>query len=128
MILVGLVYFVVNVAFAELAGRAASNTMRVVLNRLGFVVSLVAFAAHIVYDQRRLGNPPRTTATHVALSAGLGAFGLALTANVHGLWVGSNRQYSLALALIVWPVITALPAFEAAVAAAAGLAFIRRGG
>ena len=127
MIFVGLVYFIVNIAFAELAGRAASSTMHVVLNRLGFVVSLVAFAAHISYDHLRLGNPPRTTASHVALAAGLGAFGLALAANVHGLWVGSNRQRSLAVALVVWPVITALPAFVAAFAAAVGLAFTRRG-
>lgn len=123
--LIGLVYFVFGIVFAEFASWARSNQMRVTWNRLGFLASGVAFAFHIGYEHFRLGSSPRRTALHVSIAVALGAFGLAVSANVHGLWVGSRQQGLLAFALVAWPVITSVPAFVVAFVVATGLTFKR---
>lgn len=126
VILLGAVYFVFGIAFAKLAGSAGSNSMRETWNRLGFAASAIAFALHIGYEHFRLRHSSLVTAWHVALAVGLGAFALAINANVHGLWVGSSHQPLLVFALVAWPAITGIPAFVVALVAAAGLTFIRR--
>lgn len=126
MILLGALYFVFGVAFAALAGSAGSSAMRETWNRLGFLASAIAFALHIGYEHFRLRNSALITASHVSIAVALGAFALALNANVHGLWVGSSHQRLLVFALIAWPAITAVPAFVVALVAAAGLSLIRR--
>ena len=125
-LLLGAVYFVFGVAFAAFASWSASNSMRVTWNRLGFLTSAVAFAAHIGYEHFRLRNSPLITATHVSMAVALGAFALAVSANVHGYRVGASNQRLLAFALVAWPAITAVPAFVVALVAAAGLARRRR--
>lgn len=118
MILVAVAYAVMGVVFAALAD---ANHVR--LWRLAaWVGSAVVYAAHIGYEHHQLGSSPRSTALHVAGAAALGAFGLALAANVHALWAASANQYLLAFALVLWPIMTAVPAFVVALAAAAGLA------
>src|SRR6266498_831352 len=85
----GAVYFVFGVAFAAFASWSASHSMRVTWNRLGFLASAVAFALHIGYEHFRLRNPPLITASHVSIAVALGAFALAISANVHGYRLGS---------------------------------------
>ena len=127
IVLLGVVYCVAGIVFGALAGRAASHEMVVAWRLAAWLVSAVAFGAHIVYEQVRLRSSPRITAFRVALAAGLGAFGLAVAANVHALAV-SPQQHStlLGLSLLLWPVITALPAFVVALIAAILLAWARR--
>ena len=127
-LLVGVVYFVAGVTFAALAGRAESHRMVVTWRLAAWVISAAAFALHIGYEHVRGRSSARTTAWRAALADALGAFGLAVAANVHAL-AASSRQHSLAhvLSLILWPVMTALPAFLVAWAAAAGLSLVRRG-
>jgi nitrate reductase NapE component len=81
--------------------------------RLGaWVVSAIGYAAHIAYERFRLQNSPGWAALHVAFAVALGAFGLAVGANIHSLSVGSTQhRHFLLLSLGIWPVITALPAF-----------------
>lgn len=125
-VVLGVVYFVFGIAFAVLAGRSASNSMRETWNRLGFLASAVAFAIHIGYEHFRLGNPTLKTASHVSIAVALGAFLLAVNANIHGYRVGSSNQRLLAFALVAWPAITGVPAFVVALIAAAGLKLVRR--
>jgi uncharacterized protein (DUF486 family) len=125
-VLLGAVYFAFGVAFAAFASWAASNSMRETWNRLGFLASAVAFAVHIGYEHFRLRNSPLITASHVSIAVALGAFALAVNANVHGYRVGSSHQRLLAFALVAWPAITAVPAFVVALVAAAGLGLRRR--
>lgn len=108
----GVVYCGAGIVFGTLAGQAALPQARGVWRFAAWAVSAIAFGAHIIYEQLRLRSSPRITAVHVSMAAGLGAFGLAVTANVHALTV-SPRPHSplLALSLVIWPVITALPAF-----------------
>jgi len=128
VILLGVVYLVAGITSATLAGRAASNQMRVTWRLAAWAISAAAFAAHIGYEHVRLRSSPGTTALHASLAVALGAFALAVAAVVHAVHsqTASSHQHRLALALIVWPVLTALPAFVVALAAAAGLARARR--
>ena len=126
-ILVGVIYLVVGVTFGALAGWVSSNQMRVTWRLLAWLISGVAFAAHIGYEHFRLRSSPVTTALHASLAVGLGAFGLAGAANIHAQVSGSSHQHALALSLVLWPVLTAVPAFLVALGTAASLALRPRG-
>jgi len=127
VILVGVVYLVVGLVFGAFARWSASNQMRVTWRLLAFLTSAIAFAIHISYEHFRLGNAPLITASHASMAVAIGAFALAVAANVHGQQVGSSHQHLLRFALVAWPVLTAVPAFAVALVAAAALALRRRG-
>lgn len=118
-LLVGVVYALVGIVFAVPAAHVRAWRLA------AWVLSIMACSAHIVWERFRLRNSPRSASLHVALAAALGAFGLAVGANVHALSKGStnHHRHLLLLALAVWPVITALPAFF--VAFAANIALVR---
>jgi hypothetical protein len=104
---IGLAYAVIGVVFAW-------PTTHVRVWRLGaWLLSAAFYGAHILYERFGLRTAPRTAALHVGLAVALGGFGLAAAANIHSLSVGaSDRQRRLLLiALVVWPLITGLPAF-----------------
>jgi hypothetical protein len=84
-----------------------------------WAVSIVGYAAHIAYERFRLQDSPRAAAFHVASAAALGAFGLAVGANIHSLFAAAAHQHRglLLLALGIWPVMTAVPAFLVALGA-----------
>ena len=128
VILLGIVYLVVGIGFGALAGSSASTQMRVAWRLAAWLASGVAFGAHIGYEHSRLRNSPTRVALHASVAVALGAFGLAVAANVHTHWAASSHQRSLLLsALVLWPALAAVPAFVVALAAAAGLARTRRG-
>ena len=85
----------------------------------------VTFGVHVWYEHFRLRNSPRRTALHASMAVALGAFGLAVAANIHSLQAGTGNRQLLALALVIWPIMTGVPAFVVALAAAFGLARIR---
>jgi uncharacterized protein (DUF486 family) len=122
----GVTYFVAGITFGALAGRSASNQMSTMWRLAAWLTSAAAFAAHIWYELFRLRNSPLSTALHASLAAALGAFALAVAANLHAQWAPSGNQRLLAIALAVWPALTAVPAFVVALAVAAGLARTRR--
>lgn len=126
VLLLGAVYFLFGIAFAAFASRSGSSSLREIWNRLGFVASAIAFAVHIGYEHFRLRNSALIIASHVSMAVALGAFALAVSANVHGYRVGSSNKGLLAFALVAWPAITAIPAFVVALVAAAVLAIRRR--
>jgi hypothetical protein len=128
VILLGVVYLVASITFGALAGRSASNHMRITWRLAAWLTSAAAFAAHIRYEHFRLRNSPLTTALHASLAAALGAFAVAVAANLHAQWAASSNQRLLALALVAFPAVTAVPAFVAALAGAAVLARTRRRG
>jgi hypothetical protein len=123
---VGVVYLVAGIAFAALANSSASHQMRITWRLAAWLTSAAAFAAHIGYEHFRLRHSPRSTALHASVAVALGAFALAVAANVHARLVAPSHLGLLAFALVAWPVLTAVPAFVVALAAAAGLARTRR--
>ena len=124
---IGAVYCLAGLAFGALAARAGSPQIRVMWRFAAWLVSAGAFAEHIWHEHRRLQSLPPITALHAALAVALGAFGLAVGASLHGLSASSPHPFP-ALMLLVWPLITAVPAFLVALAVSAGLAWVRRAG
>ncbi|MGH9971207.1 MAG: hypothetical protein ACREBG_25915 [Pyrinomonadaceae bacterium] len=121
VVLLGAVYFLIAIAFGEFASRAVSNSVRETWNGLAFLASGIAFAVHIGYEHFRLGNSPRITASHASIAVAVGAFALALKANIHDLVSASGYRPRMLIALVAWPLLTAVPAFIVALVVAAGL-------
>ena len=125
--LLGLVYFVIGLALGALAGSASSSQMRVTWRLLAWVLSAIAFAAHVWYEHFRLRSGRVTTGFHAALAVGLGAFLVAGAAVIHGQATGATHQNRRVISLVLWPILAGMPAFLVALAAAAALALRRRG-
>ena len=107
VVLIGILYALVGIGFAVPVTHVKAWRLA------AWVVSALAFAAHIVYERFRLQNSPRAAALHVATAVALGAFGLAVGANINSLAAGSTNPHRplLLLSLGIWPVMTGLPAF-----------------
>jgi len=120
-IVVGAVYVAVGVTFAALAGWAASDQIRTAWRLTAFGVSGVVFVWNIWLEHRR-GNSPVAAALHASLAVALGGFGLAAKAGLHSLTIGASIPRSLLWSLLLWPLLTGLPAFVVALVASAGLA------
>ena len=84
-----------------------------------WLISGAAFAMHIWYEHFRLRSSHRVTAAHAAAAVAIGAFGLAVAAMIHSLSTASSIRPVWLLALILWPAITAVPAFLVALVVAA---------
>jgi hypothetical protein len=90
-----------------------------------WVASAALYAGHIAYERLRLRNSSRSTALHVAVAVAIGGFALAVAAVVHSLIAPPNySRWRFILALVAWPLITAVPAFVIALAATAVLALL----
>lgn len=122
MTLFGVVYLLVGVAFPN---PPAANKLQFVWRLAAWLICAVAFAIHIGLEHFRFRNSPRRAALHASMSVALGAFGLAAAANIHALTSGTGNQRLLLLALVIWPIITGVPAFVVAMVAAAGLMRVR---
>ena len=122
MILFAMVYLVVGVAIPN---PPASNKMQFMWRLTAWLICAVAFAIHIGLAYFRFQNSLRGTALQAALSVALGAFGLAVAANIHALMTGTGNRRLLALALVIWPLLTGVPAFLVAFVATALLARVR---
>ncbi|HKN58575.1 MAG TPA: hypothetical protein VJV97_06965 [Gemmatimonadaceae bacterium] len=125
-ILFGLVYFVAGIVSGGLAAAAASTQGRTAWRLAAWVASAAAFAAHIRYEHVRMRSSPVRTAWHTAAAVALGAFGLAAAANIRAQITLAHARPLLRLSLLIWPVMSGIPAFVVALAAAAFLARTRR--
>ena len=125
--LVGMLYLAVAMASAALAGAAATEQLRFFWRLSAFAISAVVFAAHIGHEHFRLRSPARPTAWHSSVAVACGGFALALVANVHDLGSASGYRPRMLIALVAWPLLTAVPAYIVALVAAAVLGARRRG-
>jgi hypothetical protein len=109
-LLLGIGYALVGIVFA------VPSTHVQAWRLAAWIVSAMGYAAHMAYERVRLQNSPGAAALHVAVAVALGAFGLAVGANIHSLSTASTDQHRrlLLLSLGIWPVITAVPAFVVA--------------
>jgi hypothetical protein len=121
MILAAVLYLAIGLASSALAATAASSQLVSFWRISGFVVSAVVFAAHIAHEHFRLRSAPRPTAWHASVAVALGAFALAAAANIHDLGSAAGYRPRMFVALVAWPLLTAIPAFVVALAVAAGL-------
>ncbi|HEX3282475.1 MAG TPA: hypothetical protein VHR36_14665 [Pyrinomonadaceae bacterium] len=110
---IGVLYCIIGFVFA-----LPSHQVRM-WRLAAWVASAVLYAAHIAYEHLRLRNSARSIALHVAAAVAIGAFGLAVVAFIHSLFVPPNyTRWRFGVALIAWPLITALPAFVVALTVA----------
>jgi hypothetical protein len=114
-LLFGVAYFLIGRLFA-----LPANHVRI-WRLAAWMVSGGAYAAHIGYEHFRLRNSPRLTALHVAVGVGIGAFALAVAGMIHSLSTASAIRPTWLLALVIWPAVTAVPAFCGALVAGAML-------
>lgn len=119
VLLAGILYLVIGLGTAALARQSGARW-----RLAAWVISAAVFATHIAYEHFRLHSPPRRTALSAALAVALGAFGLAVAATIHAVAAASYRA-NFAVALVAWPLLTAVPAYAVALAAAAGLSLAR---
>lgn len=111
----GTLYAVVGRAFA-------APTIHVDLWRLAaWMVCGIAYAAHIGYEHFRLRHSARVTALHVAVGVAIGGFALAVAGMIHSVQGTTAVWPKWRLALILWPAVTAVPAFLVALVTAAML-------
>jgi hypothetical protein len=127
ILIVAVVYVVAGYGSALLDSSVPAQ-MRFAWRLGAWVICGVAYVAHIAYEHFRLCNSPFATALDAAKAVGLGAFFLAVAATVHATMVSSHAPlWQFLIALIAWPIVTAVPAFVVALAIAAVLArFPRR--
>jgi hypothetical protein len=110
-ILAGVAYLLIGRAFSS-PGFATRPW------RLGaWTLSLVVFVVHLWIERSRLRIAPRPAAGHVAAGVALGAFALAAAAMIRVTSDPSEVQPKWLLALVLWPAVTAIPAFFVALAA-----------
>ena len=120
-IVIGILYGVIGIVFA-----LPANEVRM-WRLAAWVVSAALYATHIGYEHLRLRNPVLAIASHAAVAVAIGAFMLASAATIHKAVAASPAPYSrFLLALIVWPIVTATPAFVVALFASMVLARLRQ--
>ena len=90
-----------------------------------WMISAAAFATHFWYEHFRLRSSYRPAALHIAAAVAIGAFGLAVAGMINSLSTAGTIRPAWLLALALWPAITAVPAFLAALAAGAILTLLR---
>ena len=106
----GCLYLLIGLVSAELAGGVPGLRQRF-WRWMAWLLSAMVFGVHVARDRVRMRYGAVPTAFHAALGAALGAFGLAVAATIHGYHVATPHLRTLKLSLLIWPVLTALPAF-----------------
>ena len=88
-VVLGLAYALIGITFAW-------PTTHVHAWRLAaWAVSAIGYTSHLWYENVRLRNSPGTAALHVATAVALGAFGLAIGANLHAAAIGSTGHVDI---------------------------------
>jgi len=123
VVLFGLIYAAVGIWFPN---PPVPGSMQFAWRLAAWAICLVAFTTHIGLEHFRWQSPTRGTAVRAAAAVALGAFALAVAANIHARTAGRGNTRLLMLSLAIWPIMTGLPAFVVAIAVAAGLAGFRR--
>lgn len=116
-ILVGVVYLLIGRLFALPADHVRMWRLA------AWALSGAAYAAHIGYERFKLRSSARSTAMHAALAVAIGAFALAVAGMFHSLWSTSGIRASWLVALVVWPLVTGVPALLVALVAGAVLSW-----
>lgn len=119
-LIAGSLYLLIGLVAAKLAGGVWGPPMRF-WRGAAWLLSAIVFGIHVARDRIRIRYSATSTAAHAALGAALGAFGLAVSATIHGYRVGTPHLRALKLSLLVWPLMTAVPAFVVAFIAAVAL-------
>jgi len=118
-------YFATGVASALVSNPIAAHGAQAMIRITALAIGGLVFGAHVRHEFLILGNTPRRTAVRVSWAAGLGGLALAAYMVVYNLVVRSRSFGSVALVLIVWPLLAAVLAYIPAIMAAKGVVLWR---
>lgn len=118
-ILFGLGYFLVGRLFAVPGQHAHEWRLA------AWVVSFLIYWTHFAYERLRPGSSPRVVAMRVATAVAIGAFGIAVAGMARSISAQHSVKPTWLLALVLFPLVTAVPAFLVALVTAVAMA--RRG-
>ena len=104
-ILFGLGYFLVGRLFAVPGEHAQAWRFA------AWLVSLLLFTAHLRYERARPSSVPRVAALRVATGVAIGAFALAVALTIRSISAQGSLRMQWVLALVLFPLVTAVPAF-----------------
>ena len=113
-IIVGVLYFAITVMTGALAAMAQSGRALFLWRLSAFIFCGLVFLGHIAYEQFRVHSTPKAIACHTSIAVAIGALALAVSANMHDLFFAMGYRWRMLLALILWPILTAVPAFVSA--------------
>ena len=124
VLLAGIAYLVIGFVTAVLArgSPAAVTGWRLV----AWVLSALVFVSHVAVAQRQRDRSPVVAAVEVAVAVGLGALGLAIVGPVRSHWNDPNVMRVALLSVVLWPLLTGLPAFVVALAGGHSIRRLRR--
>jgi len=111
-----ILYPAIGVGFAFLDSSAGPSRVRF-WRLAAWLASAIVFGAHFAYEQRWKPSPLQT-ASHVSMAVALGAFVLACWVLVHARLIGAPQSSLAPFALILFPLLSGLPAFVIALVAA----------
>ena len=117
-------YVAIGIITPFLGGDGTSPARLTTWRLVAWILSLAVFAAHITAARLRERRSPAVSAVQVALAVALGALVLAAAGPVRAYWGKPNSSRVILLSLVLWPLMTGLPAFAAAFVAGR---VIRRG-
>lgn len=121
-LLAGVAYVIFGVGFGELAARASSHEMVSAWRLAAWIASAFVFAVHLLREIRATGSISHT-ALRAAVGTAIGSFGLAVAAVLHSLLspTAPKTVTLVRLALVMWPVMTFIPAYLVGLVASAVL-------
>jgi hypothetical protein len=118
---IGISYGLVGILFA-----LPSTGVRIA-RLAAWIVSGALYAVHLGWENLRYRHQVFVAAWHVAAAVAVGGFVLAVAATIHKALATSAAPYwRYLLALVVWPLITATPAFFVALLVSVVLGRVRR--
>ena len=113
-------YVMVGIVTAQLSGSAASMHARIAWRLVAWGVSVLLFGSQLGVERIRLNNTTLRSALHTSAAVALGALALAAAGPVRAHW-GTDSQQRALMALLLWPVLTGVPALIVALGAGAVL-------
>lgn len=110
MLVAVVAYILIGLA-GGLAASAASPRQVMAWRLAAWVLSLLTFLGHVAFLRLRRSGRLARAATQVAMSVAIAACVLALAGPVRSHWGQSGIGRVAALSVILWPVLTGIPAF-----------------
>jgi hypothetical protein len=95
----------------ELAQSAASPQWSNLWRLSAWPLSLLVFVCHFGFERLTLSHPTLPAARNVAIAAGLGGLFLALVGPVRTHWGEADFGRATVLSVVLWPLLTGIPAF-----------------
>ena len=108
---IGLLYAAIGFVTGELSQSAGSPQWQNLWRLSAWPLSLLVFVCHFALERLKLSNPTLRTARNVAIAAGLGGLLLAVVGPVRTHWGEADFGRATVLSVVLWPLLTGIPAF-----------------